>query len=107
MEGAAARSTERAARGAATRPAAAWNIMDCAANSISFCVGDGGISGVAPFSALQEHFRISLYLELAPDFELSCTFLSATGRRLNALGLERMCRHSTAQDQGRERCLFD
>ena len=48
MDGAAARSTERAARGAATRPAAAWNIMDCVA-SIVLCVGDGGISGLAPF----------------------------------------------------------
>ena len=51
MDGAATRSTERAARGAATRPEAAWNIMDCAA-SIALCVGDGGISGLAPFGAL-------------------------------------------------------
>lgn len=39
MDGAATRSTERAARDAATRPAAAWNIMECAATSM--CVGIG------------------------------------------------------------------
>ena len=44
MDGAAARSTERAARGAATRPAAAWNIMDCAANSICEGIGEGSDS---------------------------------------------------------------
>ena len=62
MDGAATRSTERAARGAATRPAAAWNIMDCAANSMCFA-----ISGIGPGRGVLERWRVVRHLSGTGD----------------------------------------